>query len=280
MRTATEVFVSDLLRPRYASLHAELAHQLARFGIACHEIQGTRDIWCRDYMPVPIDDQRFVQFRYAPDYLTEASELVTPPDVAEPIVGTSKRSKLVVDGGNVMRCGSVAIVTERVFVENVTQSMAVVERELREMLEVDRLVVIPVEPGDLFGHADGVLHLIDERMVLVNDYTQVDPDYGVRLGRVLREHGIETIPIPIAPEVSDAGDVPAATGVYVNLLALSEAVFVPVYGIAADGPAIRSIAEAFRDQSIIVPVDCRAVAREGGSLHCVTWSRPAARRHA
>src|ERR1700733_683174 len=122
MPTATDVFVSDLLQSRHPSFHAELSKQLARFGIVLREISGTRDIWCRDYMPVPIGEGRFVQFIYKPDYLADLPELITMPEVSLQVVGTCRRSKLVVDGGNVVRRGRVAIVTEKVFAENSTLS--------------------------------------------------------------------------------------------------------------------------------------------------------------
>ena len=32
-------------------------------------LQGTKDIWAVDYMPVQIQDDEFVQFVYNPDYL-------------------------------------------------------------------------------------------------------------------------------------------------------------------------------------------------------------------
>jgi agmatine deiminase len=269
MRTATEVFVSDLLEARHPLFHAELTEQLARFGISLREIPGTRDIWCRDYMPVPIGCGRFVQFTYAPDYLADEPRLLTPAEVAEQIVGTSRRSELVIDGGNIVRRGKTAITTDKIFAENAPRSPRRITAELRDALEVERLVVIPIEPGEMFGHADGVLHLLDERSALVNDYTSIDPDYGARLGRALHDHGIESIPLPYAPDLSDAGDVPAATGVYVNLLETPRAVFVPMYCLPADAIAVSGLKKSSGRQ--IVPIDCRSIARDGGSLHCATW---------
>ena len=42
---------------------------LEHHGIPLRTIPGTQDIWCRDYMPIQVAEDRFVQFRYAPDYL-------------------------------------------------------------------------------------------------------------------------------------------------------------------------------------------------------------------
>lgn len=266
------VYVADTLGRRHPVLRTTLAKALAEVGGRIDEIQDTRDIWCRDYMPVPLGEGRFVQFVYKPDYLADEPELITPPEVAEQIVGTARRSELVVDGGNVVRRGRVAVVTDKVFAENPRLSRSQVMQQLSADLEIDRLVVIPVEPGDVCGHADGVLHLLDERTALVNDYSDVDPDYGARLGLALRDRGIESIPMSYAPDLKSRRRMPPATGVYVNLLEMAEAIFVPVYGIESDDDAVRVLAGVFGGRAV-VPIDCRGIAREGGSLHCVTCTR-------
>lgn len=271
MSAATDVFVSSLLAERHPSLRTALGVQLARFGVALHEITGTRDIWCRDYMPVSIADRRFVQFRYEPDYLDEAPELITPSRVANQVSGDVRRSRLVVDGGNIARRGAVAVVTEKVFVENSHVSRNQVKHQLSAELEVDRLIVIPIENGDLFGHADGVVHLLDERSALVNDYSKIDRGYGKAVSRALRAQGVEPIPVPYAPDLETRCHTPPATGVYVNLLETALAMFVPIYNIASDELALTRVGEMLQGRALVA-IDCSRAAREGGSLHCLTWT--------
>jgi agmatine deiminase len=84
-------------------------------------ISGTLDVWCRDYMPVPVAEDRFVQFRYAPDYLTgEHQHLLADGEIGPrlPWVKNCERSGIVLDGGNVVGWGDRAIVTDKVFREN------------------------------------------------------------------------------------------------------------------------------------------------------------------
>ena len=52
---------------------------------------------------------------------------------------------------------------------------------LRDELRVAELIVIPKEPYDEIGHADGMVRFLDAKTVLVNDYSEVDPDFGQRL---------------------------------------------------------------------------------------------------
>ena len=49
-------------------------------GVPIEVIPGTADIWCRDYMPIQLDQDRFCQFVYAPDYLRGYEHLITPPE--------------------------------------------------------------------------------------------------------------------------------------------------------------------------------------------------------
>src|SRR4051812_14801141 len=62
----SEAYISDLLPQRHGSVAEDLRKAL---GSRLKIIQGTKDIWCRDYMPVQVAQDRFVQFHYCPDYL-------------------------------------------------------------------------------------------------------------------------------------------------------------------------------------------------------------------
>lgn len=56
---------------------------------------------------------------------------------------------------------------------------------------------------------------------------------------------------------------------YANFLIINGAVLVPVYGDPADAQALASIGQGFPGRDI-VPIDCRPLIQQFGSLHCVT----------
>lgn len=60
---------------------------------------------------------------------------------------------------------------------------------------------------------------------------------------------------------------------YANFLIVNGAVLMPAYGDAADAAAQAVLAQAFPDREI-VPVPCRALIWQNGSLHCVTMQLP------
>lgn len=79
------------------------------------------------------------------------------------------------------------------------------------------------------------------------------------------------LPMP-APIYDEDGQRLPAT--YANYLAVNSGVLVPVYGQPKlDNLACRIIASVFPDKEI-VPVDCRALIRQHGSLHCSTMQLP------
>jgi len=263
------IFVSDLLPARHPSVFNALkAHLAGRL----QTILCTNDIWCRDYMPIPVAPGRFVQFRYNPSYLKGYPHLRSEP--AADLFGLTcdcDKFPLVIVGGNIVRSADTAILTDKVYSENRRFRPPELRERLRTILEVQRVVIIPREPGDPIGHADGILRFIDQQTVLVNDYRTIDPAYGRRLRAVLHRHGLRIVPFPYAP-TNDLGPegIPSAVGVYINFLLTAGILFCPIYGLPQDQQALRLLKRCYPERRI-VPVRCRRLAAQGGVLNCVTW---------
>ncbi|MEX0604196.1 MAG: agmatine deiminase family protein [Marinobacter sp.] len=60
---------------------------------------------------------------------------------------------------------------------------------------------------------------------------------------------------------------------YANFLIINGAVLLPVYDVPEDTEAVRVMAGIFPDREII-PINCRALIAQHGSLHCVTMQLP------
>ena len=61
------LFLSDRLEDDEPGLLTCLRSLLN--GVSIDIIPDTNDIWCRDFMPIQLDENGFCQFVYAPDYL-------------------------------------------------------------------------------------------------------------------------------------------------------------------------------------------------------------------
>ena len=79
-------------------------------------------------------------------------------------------------------------------------------------------------------------------------------------------------PLPWARPIMDDGRRLAAS--YANFLIINGAVLIPAYADPADAEAARVMQAAFPDRDI-VPIDCRPIIWQNGSLHCLTMQLPA-----
>ena len=75
------VFLSEKLHSdeRFTNSCDALVKLLDNHGIKHNFLNATKDIWCRDYMPVQIEKGKFIQFRYEPSYLVDDLEPQSDP---------------------------------------------------------------------------------------------------------------------------------------------------------------------------------------------------------
>ena len=267
------VFISDRLEARFPAVAEGLRRILADHGVAVERIAGTKDIWCRDYMPVQTGAETFVWFRYDPRYLRgRKDEITTPADIFTiPLLKKCQSSEIVLDGGNVIGWEDRCIMTERVYPENRGIKRAELREKLRNLLGVETLTLVPSEPEEEFGHADGIVRFIDRGTVLVNDYSANDAPYGDELTSTLQGAGLDCVKLPYGPDEGLPGKVQSAFGVYVNFLRVRGLVVMPSFGIDRDEEALRVVKERVPG-SEVTSLDCRELSRAGGVLNCVTWS--------
>lgn len=268
--TNTAVF-ADLLPRQFPELWDRLASILAEHSVAVRLLNGVRDIWARDFLPLQVTNNEFVQFRYRPDYLEGFEHLRTPEEVSDglPFLSHRCRSDLILDGGNVVTSGSVVVLTDKVYRNNPGQPRQEVRSLLRQLLHAEECVLIPKEAGDPIGHADGIVRFIDERTVVMNDYSAVDPAYGNRVRTLLERQGLHValMPYSLAPTVVDG--IPSAVGNHVNFLRIGNLVVVPTYGMSSDAEAVAVLNWLLPDCRV-ESLECSRLARRGGVLNCIT----------
>ncbi len=78
------------------------------------------------------------------------------------------------------------------------------------------------------------------------------------------------LPWPAPLHDSEGERMPAT---YANFLIINGAVLLPVYDVPEDVEAVRVMTEIFPDREII-PINCRPLIAQHGSLHCVTMQLP------
>jgi agmatine deiminase len=267
------VFLADVLKERHPSVFASLQKILLSHGIEVRVLTTVKDIWARDYCPVQVAPKTLVKFRYEPDYLRDTPELKTGDEMLESLrrVGWCSRSSIILDGGNVVGSTSRAILTEKIYKENAGWIRSNLRNRLQKLLHVDELIVVPKEPFDPIGHADAMVRFIDDQTVLVNDYSEIEPDFGERLGNVLRRHKLAIEYIPYFHEKKTRAGIPSAVGCFINFLGTEKVLVVPTFGTEHDQAALKKLGSVFSGLPV-VPLDCTDLARDGGVLNCVSAS--------
>jgi hypothetical protein len=83
--------------------------------IAYQLLPNTKDIWARDYMPIQVNTHTFVSYVYQPDYLQEEKNFITNADEVCKTLGIETiKTKLILDGGNVVKHKNKVILTDAI----------------------------------------------------------------------------------------------------------------------------------------------------------------------
>ena len=258
------------LRPTYRHLLLALK-QLGTTATVLRREQQPLDIWIRDWAPVENS-----YFRYEPSYAPNvypAKEVIAARLHLDRFLGTIYRSvPVVLDGGNVVHNGRIAIVTEKVFTDNPHLSRKEIEQAILSV-GFARLIFIPTEPGDSIGHADGIVRFVREDSLLVSDYSGTPSlrAYGRRLMQALTVTNLQVkiIPFPWFLTDEQTNGICSAVGVYINFLLTKHGAVIPRFNHPFDDDA-RSLLCKVLERNV-VPVDASTLATLGGVLNCISW---------
>ncbi len=266
---STKVYIAQGMKSSaYAETTQHLTEALRREKIDCELLPETSSplhIWARDYMPVQVNENRFVLFRYTPDYLRDYPQYKPNTEAVLAGLGLNvTHSDIVLDGGNVVSCDDKVILTSKIFRENPGWKPKTLIDELSCLLEAEP-VIIPEDPHEEYGHADGMVRHTDGPFVLLNNYCDFDKYLRRRLLEALKPH--------FEVEELHFGAGTKTNWSYLNFLHVGRHVFVPMTEDRYGETALQQISEAFGCNCECHPVaHCDSLVREGGALNCSTWN--------
>ncbi len=267
------VYMSELLKERYPKICKNLIAILEKHHVKYAFLKGTKDIWCRDYMPVRLESGKLIQFRYEPSYLLEDSKYEDlrsdVHDVCRQNNFKAHDSDINLDGGNVLICDGRAIISDRVFFENKDKDPESLKKELTDLLECE-IIIIPTIHGDLTGHADGMVRFVDKNTILGNDRSKEYKYWRDGINKVLMDHHLNYIDLPFFEPKRDPKHPDSAIGVYVNFLETNNLIVAPVFNHEMDKEVVEVLQKAFPGKQVET-IDYSDVALEGGLLNCTTW---------
>lgn len=274
-KESNKVFLSQRLHSdqRFNKTCNVLINLLDKHSIKYDFIKATKDIWCRDYMPIQYEKEKFIQFRYEPSYLKDKLELQSDPkEVCKENNFKPQFSKINLDGGNVVNWSDRAIITDRVFDENPEYSNKTkLVSEIENLLEVE-VIVIPQIKTDMTGHADGLVRFVDRNTILGNDREQEYKYWTNGINKVLKENGMDYIDIPFLDH-KEKYNPDHAIGCYVNYLEVENLIVLPKFDIEnnKDQEVYNMFRKIFPDREIET-INFNDIGLYGGLLNCTTWT--------
>jgi len=253
-------------------VYSDLLGAFRSLGVSCDILTKEDcpvDIWIRDWGPI---ENCYFDFcpSYAKGWYSVRSIAQARRYLDRRRAITPRRIPLVLDGGNLVHNGQIGIVTEKVWLDNPQLSKREVERGIIS-IGLEQVAVIPIEPSDTMGHADGIVRFIDKGRLLVNDYERVEMfrGYGRRLRRRLEQQlpRVSLIPFPWFPTNDKIAGVWGARGSYINMVHTKGCLVYPTF----DSPMDEEVAALLRTL-LCVPtraIAANALAQLGGVLNCI-----------
>ena len=268
-RDTNQVFVSEWLPKVHPAFFSRFSELLKNVHINMALLSNTADIWCRDYMPIQLAEEDFLQYRYYPDYLTKKESdkqyITDTKSVCNALkLPNIQATDLIIDGGNVVKAHDCIIMTEKVFHENAQYPQAEVLNELEHLFHCE-LIMLPWDKYEKYGHADGIVKPIDESHLLMTNYADYDQElaeeFERRLGTRFR---IEKLHYHV--QRADKRN-----WAYINFLQVGNNIVLPAINTEEDEQVMEQI-KTYYPSCNIYQLDSEEIIKQGGALNCITWN--------
>lgn len=274
-----KIYFSDLLGtdPRYTETCGRITKILDSFEIQYGFLPKTKDIWARDYMPIQVSEDKFIEYRYDPDYLQgteetegeKAREIKTYPDmVCDAINQKTIKTDIILDGGNVIKSKNCVILTDKIIKENSYwyKEKHKLIKQLEELFEVDNVILIPWDRESEYGHSDGMVRFIDDETVLIHEIYK--PYKNILLP--LKQHGLRWEFLRFNGPKYNEDKWP-----YINFLQTQDLILLPKLNIYEDELALSQIQiyyPEYAERNRIVQVDATKIVEKEGAFNCISWT--------
>lgn len=265
-----KVYISEHTLWQYPRITQRVLNALSANNVPYELLKYTNDGWCRDYMPIQIEEDKFVQYRYSPDYLNNDDEriyITNPTRTLKELGIKTQRTSIIIDGGNVIKCPDCIIMTKKVFKENKcpVNDKALIKR-LERLFGCD-ILFLPWDVKEKYGHADGIVRYVGGDEVLMTNYWDIDAKLADEMCESLsRRFTVHTLKYDVETPHRN-------NWAYINFLQTEQVILVPAFGKDEDAQALQQILGYFPNyEGRVFPVRVTGLVKDGGALNCITWN--------
>jgi len=273
-----------------------IVRRIADKGVDVEFLDGTRDIWCRDYMPIQTAENNYVGYEYTPDYLYTPYNLAfqTNPARVNRALGLDvKQTGIILDGGNIVKTSKGIIMVDKVFEENCHIPKKTLISRLEKYFDCD-ILFLPWDKEEKYGHADGIVREISNGRVLMTNYHQYDRTYADKFIKILSScFDVDVLDYNVKSPCKH-------NWCYINFLRIGNKVFIPQLawedysnfknaGCPSEANRFKGMRKWFYSRieednlaltqfrklmpnCEIIPVSCPQIVEEGGALNCISWN--------
>lgn len=263
-----KVFISSWLKDECPDFYERFIKLMHDNNITHSVLQSTNDMWVRDYMPIQVYAEHYVQYCYNPEYLQKSEEdreCITDVNAVCKELGISTyQTDLVIDGGNIVRAGKYVVMTEKIYAKNKHLKPAEIRAQLRSLFHCD-VIMLPWDKHEPYGHADGIVKAIDNNTVLLTNYEDFDSYFAKRFEEILSKYFIvKKLSYQVEPRNKN-------NWAYINFLRVGDIIIMPGLGTEEDKQALNQIQE-FYPHCKVLQIEASEVIEKGGAINCITWN--------
>ncbi len=263
------IHFSQYLKIDYPELFSAIAQALEKHGEQYTLIPHTADYWCRDYMPAPTPDGKYLLFRFNPDYLQSKTNRKYISDsklISNHLKLDYTETDIILDGGNIVRCGNKIVMVDKIFKENPHYKSNELISRLETLLNA-QIILLPWDKNEKYGHSDGIVRHIEGNKVLLTNYRDYDPRMHGKFKNLLSQH-FEVLELSYTyPNPKDN------SWAYINFLQTDKIIILPRLGTNKDQEALAQFETHFHNyKGRIELVDISPILAKGGGLNCISWN--------
>jgi len=251
------------------------------------------DVWFRDYGPTFLVNRESNQLAMV-DWRFNAWGNKYPELLYDNVIPAMMNRELgircfspgvVMEGGSFDVNGKGTVITTEQCLLNPNRNPGLgreeIELVLKEFLGCSRVIWLSegIAGDDTDGHVDDIARFVDARTVVCavepdrsdENHASLAANYRI-LQKSKDQEGVplRVVPLPMPGHVGGDERLPAS---YANFLISNMAVLMPEFGHPNDTRARAVLSSVFPDRAVI-GVDCRALVRGLGTIHCISQQQP------